>query len=85
MCWTHKKRFISDFQVQTRYVDGTPMFEVTLVTVQYINPPQHGYLKVVDMVMNDQLASISFHVNQPSRSWNKAISNFDRETSRSRS
>ena len=37
------------------------------------------------MVMNDQLTSLSFHVSQPSHSWNKAISNFDLETSSSRS
>ena len=29
------------------------------------------------MVMNDQLTSLLFHVNQPSHSWNRAISNFD--------
>ena len=38
------------------------------------------------MVVNDQLASLLFHVNQrPSNSSNKTISNFDLETSRSRS
>ena len=35
--------------------------------------------------MNDWLTSLSFHVNQPSYSSNKASSNFDHETSRSRS
>ena len=35
--------------------------------------------------MNDWLTSLSFHVNQPSYSLNKASSNFDLETSRSRS
>ena len=47
----------------------------------YTHPPHHGYPKV--MVMNDQLTSLSFQANQPSHSWNKAISNFDLETSRS--
>ena len=37
------------------------------------------------MVMNDRLTSLSFHVNQPPHSSNKAISNFDLETTRSRS
>ena len=37
------------------------------------------------MVTNDQLTSLSLHVNQPSHSSNKAIWNFDLETTRSRS
>ena len=35
------------------------------------------------MVMNDWLTSLSFHVNQPSHSSHKAISNFDLEPTRS--
>ena len=37
------------------------------------------------MVMNDQLTLLSFHANQPFHSSNKAISNFDLETTRSKS
>ena len=33
------------------------------------------------MVMNGQLTSFSFHVNRPSHSWDKAISDFDLEIS----
>ena len=35
--------------------------------------------------MNGRLTPLSFHVNRPSHSWDKAISNFELETSRSRS
>ena len=37
------------------------------------------------MVINGWLTSFSFHVNRPSHSWDKAISNFDLETPWSRS
>ena len=37
------------------------------------------------MVMNGWLTSFSFHVNRPSHSWDKAISDSDLETPRSRS
>ena len=37
------------------------------------------------MLMNGWLASLSFHVNRSSHSWDKAISNSDVETPRSRS
>ena len=37
------------------------------------------------MVMNGWLTSFSFHVNQPSHSWDKTISDSDFETPRSRS
>ena len=37
------------------------------------------------MVMNGWLGSFSFHVNRPPHSWDKAISDSDLETSRSRS
>ena len=30
-------------QLTTRYVDGTPMSEVTPVTIRYICPPHHGH------------------------------------------
>ena len=55
------------------------------VTIWYIHLSHHGYSKVMVMLMNDQLISLLFHVNQSSHSWNKAISNIDLETSRSRS
>ena len=71
--------------VLTRCVYGTLTSEVTPVTVRYIHPPHHGYPKRLVMVMNDHLTSLSFHVNQPSHSWNKDISKFDLETWRSRS
>ena len=41
--------------------------------------------QVTFMVMNGRLTSLPSHVNQPSHSSNKAISNFDLETTRSRS
>ena len=40
---------------------------------------------VTVMVMNDQFMSILFHVNWPSHSWDKTISNFDLENSKPRS
>ena len=46
---------------------------------------QHGHTKVTLMAINDQPTSLSFYVNWPCHSWNKAISNFDVKTSRSRS
>ena len=49
------------------------------------HPPHHGNPKVMVNVMNDQLKSFSFHVSQPSHSWNKTISKYDLETSRLRS
>ena len=64
---------------KTRYVDGTPTPQVTPVTVRYIHPPHHGYPKVI-VIINDQLTSLSSHVNQPTHSCNKEISNVDLET-----
>ena len=49
------------------------------------HPPHHGHTKITIMGMNDRLTSLSFHVNQPSNSWDKAISNSDLEKSRPRS
>ena len=40
----------------------------------------HGHTKVNIMVMNGRLISFSFHVNQLSHSWDKAISNSELET-----
>ena len=51
-----------------RYVDGTPMSEVTPGTFQYIHPPHHGHTKGTVVVMNDRLTSLSFHVSRPSDS-----------------
>ena len=51
---------------------------------RYIQPPHPGYPKVTMMVMKDRLTFLSFHANQPSYSWNKAISNFNLEISRPR-
>ena len=50
-----------------------PTRDVTPVSIRYIHPPYHGYADVTVMVMYDQLKSISFHVNQPSHSWNKTL------------
>ena len=55
---------------------------IHLVTVRHIHPPHLGHTKVTIMVMNDQLTSHSFHVNQPSNSWHKTISNSDLDESR---
>ena len=57
---------------KTRCVNSMPMSQVTPA----IHPPHHGHTKVKIMVINDQLMSLSFHVNQPYDSWFKAISNF---------
>ena len=77
--------YCTRYHIRTRYVSRKPTSEVNLVTIQYIHPPHHGHTKVNIMVMNRWLTSLSFHVNQPSHSWDKAISKFDLETSRSRS
>ena len=71
---------------ETRYVNGTPTSEVTPspVTIRYIRPPHHGTLVNI-MVMNGWLPSFSFHVNRPSHSWDKAISDSDLEISTPRS
>ena len=39
---TSSEAIIPDHQL-TRYVNGTPTSEVTLVTIQYIRPPHHGH------------------------------------------
>ena len=67
----------------TRYVDGMLTSEVTLVTIQYIHPPHLNLVNI--MVMNGWLASFSFLVNRLSHSSDKAISDSDLETPRSRS
>ena len=65
--------------MQTRYVDSTLMSEVTLVTIRYIQWSYEGHTHGHHV----QFTSLSFHINQPSYSWNKAIPNFDLEMSRS--
>ena len=37
------KPLICDNYTITRYVDGTPTSEITLVTIRYIHPPHHGH------------------------------------------
>ena len=57
----------------TRYVGGTPTSEVTPVTIRYIRPPLHGHTS-------------QYHGHEwLSHSWDKAISDSDLETPRSRS
>ena len=45
----------------------------------------HPTMVTLVMVMNGWLASFSFHVNRPTHSWDKAISDSDLKTPRSRS
>ena len=59
------------------------MHKVTRPLYLYIHPPHHGHTKVNTMVMNGWLESLSFHVNRPSHSWDKAISKSDLKTWRS--
>ena len=68
--------------VITWYVDSTPTSEVNTVTSRYIRPSQHGNPKVTVMVMNDRLTSLT---SPHSRNKTTGISNFDLETSLSRS
>ena len=77
--------FRSSSSMATRYVDGTPTSEVTRSLSGLHIHTHHGHTKVNIMFMNGRLTSLSFHVNRPSHSWDKAISNADLETSRSRS
>ena len=76
-------KFQNDWTIETDVMDkwdlrvyGTPTFEVTLFTIWYIHPTHLGYTKVTVMVMNDPLMFLLLHVNLPSHSRNKAISNF---------
>ena len=66
--------------IPTRYVDGTPTSEVILVTILYICPPHHGHISQY----HGHIIFIPY-VNRLSHSWDKAISNSDLETPRSRS
>ena len=66
----------------TRYVAGTPTSEVTLVTNRYIHPSHHGHTSQYHG--HEWMTHIiSFHVNRPSHSWDKAISDSELETRRS--
>ena len=57
------------------------MSQFTLVTIRYILPPQHGYTSQYHgHEWIGLLASFSFHVNRPSHSWHKAISDPALET-----
>ena len=68
-----KTSFTYDPETTARLLlQNTPTSEVNLVTMQYI-------------VMNGWFTSFSFHVNRPPHSWDKAISDFELETPRSRS
>ena len=70
--------------MQTRYVDGTPTSEVTPVTIWYIRPPHHGHTSQYHG--HEWMTYILFViVNWPPHSWDKAISDSDLETPRSRS
>ena len=77
---SEQKKFGLVTSTVTRYVDGTPTSEATPVTVWYIHPRHYGHTKVNIMVINWWLTPLSSHVNRPSRSWDKAISNSDLET-----
>ena len=63
------------------------MSEVTSITICHSGTSaHHTMVKVVNiMVKNGWLTSFSFHVNWLSHSWDKAISDSDLETLRSRS
>ena len=52
----------------------SPTTEVISVTTRFIRPPHRSHPKFTFMVTNDRPAFLSFHVNQPSHSWHKAIS-----------
>ena len=69
-----------------------PISQLDMSTARRLQHPSHYtvHLPIVTvMVMNDRLTSLLFHVNQhpppPPHSSNKTISNFDLETTRSRS
>ena len=66
----------------TRLVDGMLMPEVTLVTIRYICPPHHGH--TTQYHGHEWMTQILF-IPFSSHSWDKAISNSDLETQRSRS
>ena len=68
----------------TRYVNCTPTSEVTPVTFRHIHPPHHGDTGHI-MVANGWLAFFLFHVNRSYHSWDKAVSDSDLKTQRSRS
>ena len=64
----------------TRYVDGTPMSEVTQsLSGTSVHPTMVTLVNI--MVMNWWPTSFSSHVNQPAHSWDKANSDSDLEIS----
>ena len=69
---------------KTRYVDGTPTSEVTR-SLSGTSAHPTMVTQVNSMVMNGWLTSFSFIANRPPHSWDKAISDSDLETPRSRS
>ena len=67
----------------TRYVDSTPTSEVTPVTIRYIRPSHHGHTSQYHG--HEWMTHILFTVNRPPHFWDRAISDSDLETQRSRS
>ena len=70
--------------ITTRCVDGMLTSEVTPVTIRIHPPPPPRSPKVMVMVKSNQFTSLLFQVNRPLHSWDKAVSNFNLENSRSR-
>ena len=69
---------------KTRYADGTPTSEVTPVTIRYIRAPHHGHTSQYHG--HEWMTHILFvHCQFLPHSWDKAISDSDLETPRSRS
>ena len=65
----------------TRYVDGTPTSPRSISGTS-----AHPIMvTLVNIMVNGWLTSFSFHVNRRSHSWDKAISDSNLETPRSRS
>ena len=75
---------VTQIRVKTRYVDGKPTSESPQSLSGTSTHPTMVTL-VNTMVMNGWLTSFSFHVNRPSQSWDKAISDSDLEISTPRS
>ena len=89
-CASSYKMFLNTINKEvkkTRYVDGTSTSEVTPVAQSLSGTSAHPTVVTLVniMVMNGWLTSFSFHVNRPSYSWDKAISDSDLEISTPRS
>ena len=71
-------------QTQTRYVDGTPTSEVTPVTIRHIRPPHQGHTG--QHHGHEWMTQILLVLcRSTTHSWDKASSDSDLETPRSRS